>query len=274
MLNNTTRRCPACGVLLRQNTNNSAVCPKCFREFCYSSEAFSSKATGSTDPFEGNKREIKIVLLLVGMICSLAVGLIPLAIFLIVMFVRTCAETEQNSEKKPEPRLLATGVYLKTRSDYIRVFRTVHFDEMPLGIYGARALHQLERLEQKQQALAEMLGKTHPFIRNGDEAEIYILRNCKQILYRLKYCDQNDPALCRVHADFLEERLADNEKVLRDFESLVIEVTQLNLDMPAAAPCLDVLADTLRNVRTQDGALPDDFEFSFDSTVSRQMMHG
>ena len=147
----------------------------------------------------------------------------------------------------------------------------MNFATMPLGVYGERALHQLERLEQKQEALAAMLGKNHPFIRNGDDAEIFILKNCRQVLYRLKYCDQSDPNFCRIHAEYLEERLAENEKVLGDFEKLVIEVTQLDLDTPQTAPCLDVLAETLHGVRTQDGALPDDF----DNLFSRQMMmHG
>ena len=44
--------------------------------------------------------------------------------------------------------------------------------------------------------------------------------------------------------------------MLRDFEKLIIEVTQMNQDMPVQEPCLDVLADTLRKVRTQETVMP------------------
>ena len=71
------------------------------------------------------------------------------------------------------------------------------------------------------------------------------------------YCDQNDRELRRVHAAFLNERMDDNERVLRDFENLIIEVTQMDDGLPMNAPTLDVLASTLRSVRTGD-CLPAD----------------
>ena len=271
MLNNTTRKCPACSVMLQPVTGSSAVCPKCFRQFSYQNTAFRSNTQSSTDPFADNKREVKAVLLFIGMISTLAVGMIPITVFLTVLFVRLCSEASAQNSKAPEGKIIPTCMYLNKRSDYIRVFRTARFDEMPLGIYGERALHQIERLEQKQQALVAMLGKEHPFIHNGDEAEVYILKNCKQVLYRLKYCDQSDPDLCRVHADFLEGRLADNEKILHDFENLV---TQLDLDTPETKPCLDVLAATLHDVRTQDGALPDEIRYDYSSAMMQQRMSG
>lgn len=276
MLNNTTRRCPACGVVLQQKSGNSGICPRCFREFCYTRESFHSR-TVSNNKTSDMDRDTKIGLLFVGIFVSFAVGLIPVGIFLAIMLAKLCNEdpkAKTNTGNKPG-RIIPTGEFLKTRSDYIRVFRSTNFNEMPLGIYGVRALHQIERLEQKQTALVSMLGKNHPFLRNGDEAELYILKNCKQVYYRLKFCDQSDPEFCRLHAEYLEKVLADNEKILHDYEKLVIEVTQLDLDMPETAPCLDVLADTLHNVRTQDGTLPDDFDFEFESGFNRQMMmHG
>ena len=267
MLNNTTRRCPACGVMLRQQGGNTGVCPQCYRSFCYTSEAFSGRAQAASAG--DGTREVKIVLLIIGIMMSLVTGLLPITVMLVCALVGNCKNADKTAAvSNPQGRVVPTGTYLKKRSDYIRVFRTIDFASMPLGIYGERALHQVERLDRKQEALAAMLGKDHPFIRSGDEAEMFILKNCKQVLYRLKYCDQGDPAFCRVHAEYLEERLAENEKILGDFEKLVIEVTQLDLDMPQTAPCLDVLADTLHNVRTQDGALPD----QFDPMFSRQMM--
>lgn len=270
MLNNTTRRCPACGVILRQQNANTCICPRCYREFCYTHEAFRGRVPAASA--NDGTREVKIFLVIIAMVLTLLTGLLPITIMLTCELVSLCKQADKAEAAKAPAKVLPTGTYLQKRSDYIRVFRTLDFGAMPLGIYGERALHQIERLEQKQEALAAMLGKTHPFIRNGDEAEVFILKNCKQVLYRLKYCDQSDPNFCRVHADYLEERLAENEKILCDFEKLVIEVTQLDLDTPETAPCLDVLAETLHNVRTQDGALPD--AFSFERAYDRGMMRG
>ena len=270
MLNNTTRRCPACGVLLRQENGNAAVCPKCFREFRYQNDSFSSRtASDDTDAW----REVVIILLVLGIVFTFATGLIPLAIILTSVLAHNFKKSAKEPNMKIETkRNVPYGTVLQTRADYLRNFRAMTLYEMPLGIYGERALHQIERLEQKQQALRTMLGKDHPFIRNGDEAERYILKNCKQILYRLKFCDQSNPDLCRMHAEYLEGRLADNEKILRDYENLVIEVTQLDLDMPETKPCLDVLADTLYRVRTQDGALSENF--AFDAAAVQAQMRG
>ena len=199
MLNTTTRRCPACGVMLRQQNGNTGVCPQCYRKFCYKSEAFSGR-TPAASACDGS-REIKIFFLVIAIFLSFLTGLLPITIMLVCGLVRLCKEADNGAAvSNPQGRVVPTGTYLQKRSDYIRVFRTMNFVTMPLGVYGERALHQLERLEQKQEA-----------------------------------------------------------------------VTQLDLDTPQTAPCLDVLAETLHGVRTQGGALPDDF----DNLFSRQMMmHG
>ena len=139
---------------------------------------------------------------------------------------------------------------MATHYDYYAQLQMLNLESMPLGRFGIEAAEQIRRLDSKMDALRALLPAEHPFFRNAADAEKYILENCKQILYRLKYCDQKDRALCRVHAKYLEARLAENEKVLRDFENLIIEVTQMNDDLPQQQPCLDVIADTLHQIRT------------------------
>ena len=140
----------------------------------------------------------------------------------------------------------------KSSADFRSQFSALPLDTMPLGKYGWDADAQLRLLDNQKKALTEMLGKTHPFQKNAADAEQYVLNNCKQVLYRLRYCDQSDPAFCRIHAEYMQQRLAENARVLRDFEKLIIEVTQMNDDTPVQEPCLDVLADTLRNMRVQE----------------------
>ena len=54
----------------------------------------------------------------------------------------------------------------------------------------------------------------------------------------------------------------------------MIEVSQLDLDTPETKPCLDVLAATLHDVRTQEGALPDDVMYEYDSNMMQRRMSG
>ena len=263
-------KCPACGIALRRGTGNLAVCPKCLRSFRNTTNPSAvpiapyaqSSPADSALRLNGDVRKRKLAAVLLSLaFCGLIGGLYatPLVIFFAVFLIRCVIDAAADDKAEtPDPQFEAVRLAnLKTPAEYRAAFYNMPLDTMPLGKYGAAAAEQTVQLENKMQALREMLGKGHPFEKNADEASRYVLANCKQVLYRLRYCDQKDPALCRAHGEYLQERLQENTKVLRDFERLIIEVTQMNDDMPAQEPCLDVLADTLQTVRTRDGALPD-----------------
>ena len=272
-------KCPACGVPLRKATGGTSVCPKCFRGFRSSETSLNVSAapagTTAQPVYAANTKEnanrvkpriivgLLSVIFLVSMTGTIAV--LPFIIMLLVLIVRVCVK-DYNIEdsftdlvtdpvKKPLAIPAASGAKFRNTTDYLNQFRTLPLASMPLGKLGLEAVQQIRQLEAKQQALRELLGTDHPFEKNSREAAKYVLANCKQILFRLRYCDQNDPAFCRIHAEYIQTRLQENAKVLRDFEQLIIEASQMNDDLPAEVPCLDVLADTLRTVRTQDGAL-------------------
>lgn len=180
-------------------------------------------------------------------------GIFPLMAVLGFQIMKQCAYLVKESDSDaPAVRNVACGEYLKTCGDYIRAVQSLPLETMPLGIYGEHAVRQIEQLRKKQQGMQAMLGNAHPFLKNTAEAEQYVLANCKKILWRLKYCDQSDAQLCGVHAAYLQERLCENEKVLRDYENLLIEITQMDDDTPSAEPTLDVLADSLRTLRGDD----------------------
>ena len=256
-------KCPACGVALRGGSGNVSVCPRCLRGFRSTEPAIFSAAgqpqTTCTDTQKQlNGSEKKIAALLVAIMFAGMTGgasalpvILILSVLILVFSVKSLMQETEQSAQIPA----ATGEKLKTPSDYVRQFHTLPLETMPLGAYGEEAVRQIGMLETKLQAIQDMLGKEHPFEKNAEEASRFVLANCKQILYRLRYCDQSDPALCRVHAEYMQGRLHENARVLRDFEQLIIEVTQMNDDLPVQEPCLDVLADTLRNVRTQGGTL-------------------
>lgn len=255
-------KCPACGVALRGGTGGVSVCPRCLRGFRSSETHLPAAAvqpvTGSTaaqtgaDPYSRRIAGLLIAIVCVGIIGgAAALPVILLLTGLIVRFAVCSAKEDPCTETKT----VSSGTP-KTGADYRKQLNALPLDTMPLGKFGFDADAQLRLLDNQKKALTEMLGASHPFQKNAADAEQYVVNNCKQILYRLRYCDQSDPAFCRIHAEYMQQRLQENARVLRDFEKLIIEVTQMNQDMPVQEPCLDVLADTLRNIRTQETAMP------------------
>lgn len=249
--------CAACGGALQRAQHNTAVCMKCFRTY----EITSNQLQAPNPAFQRAPKEQPDNQARLGLIFICAVlGMIfaccdapLLAAIMVIQTVRQCVHIAKHPEPDTAPdgiRSVACGEYLKTRGDYTRALRDLPIGTMPLGLYAERAALQIENLARKQQGFLEILGSNHPYLKNCAEAEAYILANCKKVLWRLKYCDQSDPRLCRLHAEFLQGVLDDNDRVLRDYEHLLIEVTQMDDDLPQTAPSLDVLADTLHSMRT------------------------
>lgn len=258
-------KCPACGVALRGGSGNVSVCPRCLRGFRSNDPSFPASAviqpvtTGNTNvqpKSDPNSR--RIAALLVAIIFfgfaggAAALPIILVMTVLIVRFAIASVKDDFTADSEPIPVRRPP----QSCADYRKELNALQLETMPLGKYGYDADAQLRLLENQKKALTEMLGASHPFQKNAADAEQYVLNNCKQIYYRLRYCDQSDPAFCRIHAEYMQQRLQENARVLRDFEKLIIEVTQMNQDMPVQEPCLDVLADTLRKVRTQETVMP------------------
>lgn len=251
--------CAACGGVLQKAQHNTAVCMKCFRTYEISSNqiqtpnpAFQRKQNKEWN----NESRAGLIIVLAFLVVFFACAeLFPLAAIVTFQIIKQCvyiAKHPDADSASDAVRSVPCGEYLKTRSDYVRALRGLPIGTMPLGLYAERAALQIERLTRKQQGLKAMLGNGHPFLNNSTEAEAYILANCKKVLWRLKYCDQSDPRLCRLHAEYLQERLDENEKILRDYEDLLIEVTEMDADLPCAEPHLDVLAETLHSMRRGD----------------------
>lgn len=257
MLKNT---CAACGGVLQKAENHTAVCMKCFRTYRITSyqlqlpEPNPAFQREEEKPVWNNETRAGIIIILAMLAIFFACcGLFPLAAIVTVQIIKQCVYIAKHPEPYPAPdgvRNVACGEYLKTPTDYTRALRSLPIGTMPLGLYAERAALQIEQLARKQKGLCAMLGREHPFLKSTQEAEAYILANCKKVLWRMKYCDQSDPRLCRLHAEYLQGLLDENDKILCDFEQLLIEVTEMDDDLPRTAPHLDVLADTLHGART------------------------
>lgn len=253
--------CQFCsGALRMQPGKMGGQCTRCGRY--YSSDELYRLSSFRQPEADREADPAKIVAFVIGAVLCLCLFpampmmLLVLAPVLIVLAAKQLiheAETESEQAKQP----VAAGDKLRNVDDFIRAFRMLPLQTMPLRAEAGRAISQLDMLKRKQVAIAALLPQNHPFIQSANDAARYIMNNLRQVYYRLQFCDQNDRELRRVHAAFLNERMDDNERVLRDFENLIIEVTQMDDGLPMNAPTLDVLASTLRSVRTGD-CLPAD----------------
>ena len=257
--------CPACGVPLRKCSEpDTFVCPKCLRSFkdCtqqqhpeqpFTEEVFKGKET-LPDLSEGT---IAVIFIMILVACvAFVLRMVPVAIvaaLMIVITVKLVEHTDQKQEQAPaaEKKQKQTSEP-ETSEDYIRAFRSVGNGNYELLPQTEHAVTQLQQLAHKRRGLSAMLGSEHPFLQMAADAERYVLGNCRQIYRRFYYCDLSDPSLLRQHMLFASERLSENDRVLADYENLVIEVTQMDDSDPVPVPCMDTVTDTLRRIRTGD----------------------
>ena len=263
--------CPFCKAKLHDNRYGFMICPQCRRSFRNERLNPYFLAVRTDPPEPKDRQEIKkilvhafistaiFLLLFLITVCGsdgdlLGLGLLMFAVWLgrIIWLCSRLSKLKHAGYIPPE-----SGEKLRSSSDYLTQLRMMQLDTMPLGSYGRRAMEQIELLERQMQAIGELTGTENPFAEQTDKAAQFIYANCKQIIYRLKYGDQGDPAFRGIHEAYLGSCLRENDKVLHDFGQLILEVTQMERDLTSEAPCLDILADTLRDVRTYDGALPD-----------------
>lgn len=140
---------------------------------------------------------------------------------------------------------------LRDADDYIEAFEAWQREETPFTRLLQTAAEQCESLKHKQQALRAVIDDTkdNPFLSVADDVDAYILGNCKRMLNRVKVFEVGESRQVEPHAAYLSGLLSENERVLNDFENLILEVSQLGDDQSAATPCLNELTNALRNER-------------------------
>lgn len=263
-----SQNCPVCGITLRKCSDpDTFICPKCLRTFKDCTQPQEPKRTEQPLPeevFKGKESlpelsdgTIAIIFIMILVACvSFVLRMIPVSIVAAVMIVITVKLVDR-TDQKPE-QTDASGKTQKqisepeTAADYIRAFQSIGCMNPELLSQTEHAVTQLHQLEHKRRGLLAMLGADHPFLQMAADAERYVLGNCRQIYRRFYYCDLSDPALLQQHMLFASERLRENDRVLADYENLVIEVTQMDDSDAVPVPCMDTVTDTLRRIRTGD----------------------
>lgn len=260
--------CPECGITLRKCSDpDTFVCPKCLRSFkdcSRSQELNTAEQPFPEEVFKGKESlpdlsdgTIAVIFIMILVACvSFVLRMIPVTIVAALMIVITVKVVER-TDRKPEQAPAAEEKQKQTAepettADFIRAFQNIGRQNFDLLPQTEHVVTQLQQLERKRRGLSAMLGTDHPFLQMAADAERYVLSNCRQIYRRFYYCDLSDPSLLRQHMLFASERLRENERVLADYENLVIEVTQMDDSTPVPVPCMDTVTDTLRRIRTGD----------------------
>ena len=261
-------QCNICGGVLRRQTNHTMVCTCCSavfpEEHVTAQEPAVFRRQETLNPDLRQERSVVITLLIIATVFTFAIGLFPVSIGLIVTLVKVINSNKPSTvteAQRMQPKMVRKVEQtekLVTCDDYLSAFYRLHMNNMPLGRLGAEAVRQIQQLIHKQEALRAMLEPGHPFLESGNNAQGFILDNCRHILFRMKYCDQNERVFLSEHELYITQKLKENEKILRDFEKLIIEITQMDDNAPRLQPHMDVLADALRSIRTYDGALEDE----------------
>lgn len=140
---------------------------------------------------------------------------------------------------------------LKDTDDYQKALSAWLSEDSPFSEEIKIALNQLDSLERKQKALKNILDSSddNPFLTTAEDVERYILANTKRFINRVMIYDGVDQRKFEMHSFYLKTLLRQNEKVLSDFENLILEVAQIGDDSITDTPCLRELTDALRSVR-------------------------
>lgn len=116
------------------------------------------------------------------------------------------------------------------------------------------AIHQLDQFRQKEAALRSLLGDQakepgNPYVSLSEDVQNALLSNMKKLINRMTIVDLKDASRFPVHYEFIREVLAQNRKLLTQFENLIIEVSQIGDSASAEDLHLDAITEALHELR-------------------------
>lgn len=116
-----------------------------------------------------------------------------------------------------------------------------------------RALRQIDSFSRKETALKAILPSDSdgPFLQVSEDVETCLLANQRRILNRIAISDSTDPAKNAEHLGYLHSVLDNSDRILSQFEALLIEISQIGDSGEAANLNLDAITEALRDLRTE-----------------------
>ena len=143
---------------------------------------------------------------------------------------------------------------LRDAQDYRDALRHFKTRQNPFNSELDEAIHQLDQFYQKQTALKALLGESsddgNPFLAISEDVEECLFANMKKLTNRMTILDAAEPERFPMHHAFIREVLAQNKKLLVQYDNLIIEISQIGDNAQMQDLHLEHITEALRELRS------------------------
>lgn len=149
---------------------------------------------------------------------------------------------------------------LKDIEDYRDALILFHGKNNPFNSELREAAYQLDLFQQKEEALKGLLGAQvkepgNPFMTVSEEVRDCILSNEKKIINRMMILDLKDQSRFPMHNEFIHHVLGQNRQLLSQYDSLIIEISQIGNSKEMEDLHLDSITSALKDLRNENATL-------------------
>lgn len=147
---------------------------------------------------------------------------------------------------------------LKDVNDYKTALESCYSKKSPFAKEIEKAILQITSMDKKNKVLNELLeqnNKEHytALTDLGGQASTFLVNNVKKILNRIAIFDADmDDSLLEEHKKYIQKLIVSNENILKEFNKLLTEVSQLD-DTSNDDTLSNVLSDMTNSLKTLRG---------------------
>ena len=161
---------------------------------------------------------------------------------------------------KKEKRKMLKMDKLRTIEDYREALYKYHSRSNPFESELREAVYQLDLFQQREDSLRALLGDqfsepANPFVTVSDEVKEAVLSNIRKFLNRMMIIDPADTARFPMPNEFLHHTLGQNRQILSQYDSLIIEISQIGTSAEAENLHLDSITEALKDLRNENVTL-------------------
>lgn len=143
---------------------------------------------------------------------------------------------------------------LKDAGDYREALESWKSSRNPFNQELDLAVHQLDLFYQKNTALKALLGDQakepgNPYLSISEDVEECLFSNMKKLITRMTILDLTDGSRFPMHHEFIRGVLAENRKLLTQYDNLIIEISQIGDSTEMDDLHLESITEALRELR-------------------------
>ena len=149
---------------------------------------------------------------------------------------------------------------LRTIDDYREALYSYHSRNNPSESELREAVYQLDLFQQREDSLRALLGDqfkepANPFVTVSDEVKAALLSNIKKCRNRRVFSDLADTARFPMHNEYLHHTLGQNRQLLSQYDSLIIEISQIGNNTETENLHLDSITSALKELRNENATI-------------------